>query len=313
MEECQKALSAEEGHVTFHIDNSRDERGFTVLMLCAQNNLPKIAKICLELGADISAQSHEGLTAIHYSSVFGFEEVTNQILGRGGSLPKDPWIAVSSISQMRAEASKDWQETLKVAETAALPTESIFECPEACEQDKDRRMPRISKAEFPCFEDKLMEQNINSDQTQRVVLLDQNVYNWMLTATAGAKTNLQALIEGLKPASIRPLNVAPTKVHRRAVIGIGETFELLAASFIESPGSEKVALFSPFVTGESDGVFMVGILIFAVCVEEEVSMFKTLSECIMLIYPILLSSCFSLLSPVNAAHSQQYRVYEKQV
>ena len=69
-----------EEDLNFHIDRSRDDRGFTFLMVAAQNDDFFTAKTCFDLGADAYATSSEGLTAIDFSYFFGFENVTSLIV-----------------------------------------------------------------------------------------------------------------------------------------------------------------------------------------------------------------------------------------
>ena len=165
----------------FNIDNTRDQRGHTFLQVAAQNNDFDTAQLCLRTGADPSVTNSDGLAAIDYSHFFGFEIVTNLLLQNGGSLPKkqvNAWSFLQSIPRMSAEASKDWNETIKVAEVAALPAESLMEDPAACEDDEDKRMEILTDEErlqdFTCFEARLLNPNINSDQFHRTILLDQS-------------------------------------------------------------------------------------------------------------------------------------------
>ena len=152
-----------------------------------------------------------------------------------------------------AEA-KDWEDTLRTAETAALPAETLMESPEACERDAEKRMPNVTPQEFTCFESRLIEPNINSDSVQRIVLLDQSVYTWCLSSHQAARANFASLLEGLKPAAIRRADVQATKISRRAIIGAASTYEVLAAQFEESSeGVKKTALFTPFVSAEVNG------------------------------------------------------------
>lgn len=140
------------------------------------------------------------------------------------------------------------------------------------------KMPLLgcSKTDFTCFETCLVDQEINSDQVHRVALMDQSVYNWCLSADTFAKSEFAQAIEGLKPTSVRQAGVSPTGIHRRAVVGIGQFFEVLATTFKVSSECEKVMIFSPFVGGETEGVTQIGILIWAVCSDSEASMYKTL-------------------------------------
>lgn len=73
--------------VNFHIDGV-DDRGHTFLMVASCNNDVETVQLCLDLGADKSAMNPDGLTAIHYSHVFGFDAVTDVILQHGGSRPR---------------------------------------------------------------------------------------------------------------------------------------------------------------------------------------------------------------------------------
>ena len=75
--------SGTEEDANFHIDGSRDDRGFTILMIAAQNDDFITAKTCFDMGADAFATSPEGLTAIDFSYFFGFEQLTNLIVQNG--------------------------------------------------------------------------------------------------------------------------------------------------------------------------------------------------------------------------------------
>ena len=250
--------------INFHINRSRDSRGFTFLMIAAQNNDFSTAKTCFELGADAYAKSPEGLTAIEFSCFFDHQDVTNVILNHGGSLPQkqsDAWKSLLSMVPQRADSSKSWDDALKVAEVAALPAEVHRASPEKCEADEDMRMKVLTAAEscmdFTCFESRLIDPHINSNQVRRVVLLDQKVYNWCLSADQTTRLHFINVLEGLKPESVRIPGVGATKVHRRAIVGTATTFEVLASRFEDMSNNDKktqqVVLFSPFVSGEVEG------------------------------------------------------------
>ena len=133
--------------------------------------------------------------------------------------------------------------------------------------------------DFTCFESRLIDQDINTNQINRVVLLEQAVYNWLCTADATSTSNFITLIEGLKPIRIRQPGVSSTTIRRRSIIGTTTTFELLSASlFISDEGvnSEKVVLFSPYISGEVDGMTHTGILVWGMVQDEEASLYKTL-------------------------------------
>ena len=179
------------------------------------------------------------------------------------------------------DSSKDWDDALKVAEVAALPAESLMEDPQMCEDDEDKRMDILTDQEqkdldSTCFESRLIRQQINSDHVHRVVLLDKTVYNWCLTTDSSSLSSFVDCLEGLKPASIRQSHVPPTKIHRRAIIGTATTFELLGSFFEDGSMAKKLALFTPFVSGEADGVTNIGILVWAIVADEEASLYKTL-------------------------------------
>ncbi|KAL7541991.1 hypothetical protein ACHAXR_011413 [Thalassiosira sp. AJA248-18] len=272
-----------EEDVNFHIDGTRDDRSYTFLMVAAQNDDFFTAKTCFDLGADVYATSPEGLTAIDFSFFFDHMHVTNLIVQNGGSLPQkqtEMWNNLASMVPQNAESSKSWHDTLKTAETAALPAETLMESPEACEESEDKRMPVLSQQEssmdFSCFESRLINTNINSDQVQRVVLLDQAVYNWCLSANQITRCNFVNVLEGLKPSTLRRPGVEATKIHRRAIIGATKTYEVLAARFEEGSKDEKVVLFTPFVAGEVQGVTSIGVLVWAVTPDSEASLYKTL-------------------------------------
>ena len=161
----------------------------------------------------------------------------------------------------RADSSKSWDDALKVAEVAALPAEVYRASPEKCEADEDMRMKVLTAAEscmdFTCFESRLIDPHINSNQVRRVVLLDQKVYNWCLSADQTTRLHFINVLEGLKPESVRIPGVGATKVHRRAIVGTATTFEVLASRFEDMSNNDKktqqVVLFSPFVSGEVEG------------------------------------------------------------
>ena len=248
----------------FHIDKSRDDRGFTFLMIAAQNDDFLTAKTCLQLGADPHAWSPEGLTAADFSYFFEYKHVTDLILSNGGSLPpkqSEAWTCLRSMTPQSADSAKSWDDALKVAESAALPAETLMESPDKCEADEDKRMDTLTNQEcssmdFTCFESRLCDPNINSDQVHRIVLLEQHVYTWCLSTDKTTRSNFINVLEGLKPASLRKPGVKATKVHRRAVVGTTTTFEVLASRFENVSTDERkdeVVLFSPFVSGEVEG------------------------------------------------------------
>ena len=191
-------------------------------------------------------------------------------------MPKSQVEALEKLKQaneIHLEKSTDWGDTLRVAETASVPAETLIERPEACEEDEDMRMPHVSGEDrgYTGFEACLTNPNIDSSQVKRIVLLSGDVHNWLMMSGVETVSNFVNVMEGLKP--IRRSGVEQTKVHRRATVGTAVTFDVLAAKLKES---QQVVLFSPFVTGDIQGITQVGILIWKICIDDEASMYKTL-------------------------------------
>jgi hypothetical protein len=68
-----------------------------------------------------------------------------------------------------ADTSRNWCDALKLADQAAVPSETFLESPEMCESDPNKRMPTLSVEEstdFTCFEARLVNPNINSEQVK---------------------------------------------------------------------------------------------------------------------------------------------------
>ncbi len=269
---CIKSEVAEEydesseNEGNFHIDESRDDRGFTVLMIAAQNNDCLTAQTCFDVGADANAKSPEGLTAIDYSFFFEHKRVTSVILQNGGNPPLkqiEAWNGLQSLAPQSADSSRSWDDALKVAESAALPAETLMESPEQCEANADKRMSILtaeerSNMDFTCFESRLIDKNINTNNIQRVVLLEQKVYNWCVCTDPTTRSNFIDVLEGLNPSSTFRPGVKATDIHRRAIVGTTTTFEVLASRFDDmsnKKGAKKdqVVIFSPFVSGEVEG------------------------------------------------------------
>ena len=191
-------------------------------------------------------------------------------------------------------------------QSVVLSSESHMEHPEAYEEDEGRRMEVITPEEcvdvdFSCFESRLVDPNINTDQVKRVILMDKSVYNYALNADKTTRQNFTNALEGLKPNSVRQTGVKDTVVHRRSIIGAAKTFELLASKFYDSSNNERVILFTPFVGGEVEGkpplshqtclcvtcflnvlfflgIINIGVLVWSVTPDAEASLHKTLVD-----------------------------------
>ena len=64
----------------FHIDRTRDSRGFTILIIAAMNNDLLTAQVCFDLGADPFVQGPDDLIATEYSYFFEYEDMTDLII-----------------------------------------------------------------------------------------------------------------------------------------------------------------------------------------------------------------------------------------
>jgi len=268
-------LKGERSDKKFDINNTRDSRGMTFLQVAAQNNDVGTAMLCLEFNADCSVTNTDGLTAVDYSSFFSFDAVTRLLTSKGAAVSSKYHDIFSGVEKMSPiDTDMDWDEVLRVSETAAVPSETFLENPQSCELDEAKRMPRLTEQERsavePCFEGRLIDPNINPEQVRRVALLSQSVYNWCLTQTKSDMGRFAKVIEGLKPTSPNR-----TTVHRRAEVGTTIKFEVLAAG-LDGSDSGEVVLFTPFVSGEVDGVSSIGVVVWEVSKDDCSSMYKTL-------------------------------------
>ena len=268
----------------FNLDGNRTEEGNSFMHVAAMNNDFETARICLQLGANSNVINVEGFTPAMYAGYFGFDEIVGLIIRNGGHAPPTSskiWSGLNSAHRMSKEDSRNWDLTLEVAQSAAVPAEQLIESPEECEKSKERRMPNLSSQErrsmdFACFEARLLDSNINSDVMHRVVLLEKKVYEWTIMSNRVTLASFVRVLEGLKPSHIRDPGVKQTVPSRRAVIGNVKTFELLAAPFVDGTGNEQVVIFTPFVSGEVRGVSSVGVIVWAIAPDREASLYKTL-------------------------------------
>jgi len=63
--------------------NARDENHCTLIHCAAQNNLKKVAKICIRRGGDINARNRRGQTALHFAYSYGFTELADYLISKG--------------------------------------------------------------------------------------------------------------------------------------------------------------------------------------------------------------------------------------
>jgi hypothetical protein len=62
----------------------KDSNGNSLLHICAQNNLKKMASIVLEFGADINAENKKGITALDYCDNYHFDKLGDWFVQNGG-------------------------------------------------------------------------------------------------------------------------------------------------------------------------------------------------------------------------------------
>jgi hypothetical protein len=63
---------------------TRDSNGNTLLHICAQNNLKKMANLVLDYGADINAENKKGITALDYCDNYHFDKLGDWFVQMGG-------------------------------------------------------------------------------------------------------------------------------------------------------------------------------------------------------------------------------------
>ena len=62
----------------------KDSNGNSLLHICAQNNLKRMASLILEHGADINAENKKGLTALDYCDNYHFDKLGDWFVQQGG-------------------------------------------------------------------------------------------------------------------------------------------------------------------------------------------------------------------------------------
>lgn len=76
-EEVEQALQN-----SFAVD-SKDHHGNTLLMVCAQNGLKRMAKLVLRHGAEMNARNNKGQTALHYCFTYGYHALGEYLISKG--------------------------------------------------------------------------------------------------------------------------------------------------------------------------------------------------------------------------------------
>lgn len=203
-----------------------------------------------------------------FAHIFKFNEMFALIAQNGGTHPRQQmqvWKDIMSANTEEFENSVDWDTTLRIAEQAAIPQETIFESADALEASENSRMEVLTEEqherEFVFFDNCLTDAQIISNTLRRVVLLSKDVYCWLTDSDATSKSDFIEFLDALKPDRLRKhrgeLKVVCT---RRSVVGIKKTYEVLCAPLKRGTESEIVVLFTPFVSSAVDGVTVVGVL-----------------------------------------------------
>jgi ankyrin repeat protein len=62
----------------------QDDNGNTLLHVCAQNNLRKLARECIRFGCDVNAINNRGMTALDCSDRLQFSRMSELLVIEGG-------------------------------------------------------------------------------------------------------------------------------------------------------------------------------------------------------------------------------------
>jgi ankyrin repeat protein len=62
-----------------------DDKGNTLLHICAQNNLRKMASLVLSYGCSLNAKNKKGLTALDYCAKYAFGDMSVWLIGEGAT------------------------------------------------------------------------------------------------------------------------------------------------------------------------------------------------------------------------------------
>lgn len=61
----------------------QDQNGNTLMHICAQNNLAKMANLCLHYGCDINAFNKKGRTPLDYCDTYSFTAMGDWLVTMG--------------------------------------------------------------------------------------------------------------------------------------------------------------------------------------------------------------------------------------
>jgi hypothetical protein len=270
---------------TFGINSSKDERGLTLLMVTVLGDDVETARVCLDLGADPDGLTSEGMTAMLIASYFKRASMMTFLESRGARRPYqklDTWDDVFLAQTLAGNHLQDWESTLKIANRAAIPVETLFEHAVDLEASEESRMPYLTEEQqrgrnWTFFDNSLLDPTFDADTMRRVVLLEKDVLHWLQNVKSAprAKSCFLDLLSNLIPEEKRKRQ--PSRIftcHRRSMVGIKKPYEVLGTNISD----QTSVLFTPFVTSETEGVASVGILVWAVVEDQNTSLYKTLIE-----------------------------------
>mmetsp|Transcript_15078 Transcript_15078/g.32751 ORF Transcript_15078/g.32751 Transcript_15078/m.32751 type:complete len:193 (-) Transcript_15078:107-685(-) len=64
-----------------------DQFGNTLLHIACQNGLKRLAKTCLRRGGNVNSQNYKGNTPLHFCFAFGYNELGDYLIAKGGADP----------------------------------------------------------------------------------------------------------------------------------------------------------------------------------------------------------------------------------
>ena len=65
--------------------DSMDKNGNTILIIACQNNFKDLARLCLQVSADINWKNNHGKTAADYARQYGYKKLQDYLIRKGGS------------------------------------------------------------------------------------------------------------------------------------------------------------------------------------------------------------------------------------
>mmetsp|Transcript_14131 Transcript_14131/g.25605 ORF Transcript_14131/g.25605 Transcript_14131/m.25605 type:complete len:611 (+) Transcript_14131:567-2399(+) len=256
-------------------------------MVSAQNNDIDTATLCFEVKADPNVTNHQGLIAMSFAFFFKFQAMVDLIAANGSTYPThrvDAWRGIMSAGTRQVQNVIDWESTLRIAEQAAIPPETFFESADVLEASEESRMAVLTeqdhKRAFSFFDKSVVDGQMISSDMRWVVLLCKDVYRWFLDSDATSKSCFLEFLEALKPKELQHQSkVRRVVCTRRAVVGMKKPYEVLCSPLGERVRVDTpVCLFAPFVTSAVDGLSDVGVLVWAVTVDKNASLYRTLIE-----------------------------------